>query len=339
MIFLEEGWRKGIRDRIVRQGIKAVCGARDDVSTDAAADISLLSGGLRFAFVRTLGALGVENFVARSGLGYHFLCHTGDLAEYPFYHRRAFEKELAILVAWLEQAERPVVYDLGANVGFLATHLAQMLASHSPTIYAFEPAPETYRRLVQSVERLGLGDFIRPIAAAASDAPGTLRLLVSKGNSLETQVVSQAFDNSPADSIAFAPAIALDQFSISSDAHPDLIKMDVEGSEVAALRGATRLLSRSDRPAILFEHNPTSLAQRGADLGALYRLLSDYVVYYIDDLRGQLLPFGSPVESVEGVDWICNIFAAPRGEVAAARWSEALRRARHSLERRERRSS
>jgi FkbM family methyltransferase len=339
MVFLEAGWRKGIRDRIVRQGIKAVCGARDDVSTNAAADISLLSGGLRFVFVRTLGALGVENFVARSGLGYNFLCHTRDLAEYPFYHRSAFEKELAILVAWLEQIERPVVYDLGANVGFIATHLAQMLASHSPTIYAFEPAPETYRKLVQSVERLGLGEFIRPIAAAASDAPGTLRLLVSRGNSLETQVVSQDFDDSGADSIASAQAIALDQFSASTGAHPDLIKMDVEGSEVAALRGAAGLLSRSDRPAILFEHNPTSLAQRGADLGSLYALLSAYVVYYIDDLRGQLLPFGSPVESFDRIDWICNMFAAPRGEAPAARWSEALRRARHALERRGRRSS
>lgn len=339
MVFLEEGWRKGIRDRIVRQGIKAVCGTPDYVSSSAAADISLLSGGLRFVFVRTLGVLGVENFVARSGLGYHFLCHTGDLAEYPFYHRRAFAKELAILVAWLEQVERPIVYDLGANVGFIATHLAQMLASRSPTIYAFEPAPETYRKLVQSVERLGLGDFVRPIAAAASDAPGTLRLLVLKGNSLETQVVSGDFDNSPAEAIAFAPGIALDQFSASSGAHPDLIKMDVEGSEVAALRGAAGLLSRSDRPAILFEHNPISLAQRGADLGSLYRLLSDYVVYYIDDLRGQVLPFGSPIESFDGIDWICNIFAAPRGDASAARWSEALRHARHSLERREQRSS
>src|SRR5215472_1198938 len=100
------GWGKGIRDQIVRRGIKAVCGTPDYVSTNAAIDIPLFSGGLRFVFVRALGAFGVENFVTRSGLGYRFLCHTGDLAEYPFYFRRAFEKELAICVAWLEQAER-----------------------------------------------------------------------------------------------------------------------------------------------------------------------------------------------------------------------------------------
>jgi hypothetical protein len=105
------------------------------------------------------------------------------------------------------------------------------------------------------------------------------------------------------------------------------------------LRGAASLLSRNDRPAILFEHNPTSLAQRGADLSTLYGLLSDYDIYYIDDLRGQLLPFGSPVESIDHMDWICNVFAAPRGEASAARWSEALRRARHKLERPGRQSS
>jgi hypothetical protein len=142
----------------------------------------------------------------------------------------------------------------------------------------------------------------------------------------------QDADNSPSAAIAFAPGITLDQFSASNDAFPDLIKMDVEGSEVAALRGAARLLSRDDRPAILFEHNPTSLAQCGADLGALYGLLNDYAVYYVDDLRGQLLPFGSAVESVHSIDWICNIFAVPLGETPAARWAQALNRARQRLE-------
>lgn len=334
MSSLAAGWPKELRDRIVRRGIKAVCGAPDFVSTSAAADIPLLSGGLRFAFVRALGAIGVENFVARSGLGYDFLCHTGDLAEFPFYHRRAFEKELALCAGWLEQVDRPVVYDLGANVGFISTHLAQMLAARSPTIYAFEPAPETYRRLVQSVERLGLGDSVRPIGAAATDAAGTLRLIVPKGNSMQAQVVAQDFDNSPSEAIVFAPGVPLDQFSASSGAHPDFIKMDVEGSEVAVLRGAGRLLSRSDRPAIIFEHNPTALSECGVGVDALYSLLKGYDVYYVDDLRGQLLPFGNAVEAVQRIDWICNMFAVPHGDVHAARWAETLNRARHRLERR-----
>ncbi|GEM_PF-1092708 len=331
MLLAAEGWREKIRDRIVRRGIKVLCGAPDFVSTGAAADVSLLSGGLRFALVRALGVLGVGSFVARSGLGYDFVCHTGDLAEYPFYCPRAFEKELAICVGWLRRDEAPIVYDLGANVGFVSTHLAQMLAGRSPTIYAFEPAPETYRRLVVSVQRLGLSDRVRPIAAAATDAARRLRIHLAKGNSLQSQVVAGDFADAPADAVVAAAGVTLDEFSAAIGASPALIKMDIEGSEVAALRGATRLLSQRDRPAVLFEFNPISLAQCGAEVGALYELLSDYALYYIDDLRGQVLPFGSPVSAFERIDWICNIFAVPRDEASFARWASALSDARQRI--------
>jgi FkbM family methyltransferase len=325
------GWWPNIRNRLVRRGIRTVCGAPDFVSTSAAAEISLLSGGLRFAFVRALGALGVESFLARSGLGYNFLCHTGDLADYPFYHRRAFAKELAICVGWLAHDNEPVVYDLGANVGFISTHLAQMLAERAPTIYAFEPAPETYRRLVASVQRLRLTERVRPVPAAATDAPRKLRILYSKGNSLHAQIVRDDVDNSSAE-MTWVAGVTLDEFSASRGVHPALIKMDIEGSEVAALRGATDLLSRSDPPAILFEHNPISLAQCGARTDALYDLLADYSFYYIDDLRGQMMPLGNPLSSFRSIDWICNIFAAPRGAAYSARWAAALRVAEQRLQ-------
>jgi hypothetical protein len=53
----------------------------------------------------------------------------------------------------------------------VATQLAQMLAARSPTIYAFEPVPTTFAKLVQSVHRLGLNDRVHPIAAAVLDNP------------------------------------------------------------------------------------------------------------------------------------------------------------------------
>src|SRR5256885_3369477 len=49
-----------------------------------------------------------------------------------------------------------------------------------------------------------------------------------------------------------------------------------EGSEVAALLGARGLLSREDRPSILFEHNPVALSERGIAPRCLSGLLSGY---------------------------------------------------------------
>ena len=102
-------------------------------------------------------------------------------------------------------------------------------------------------------------------------------------------------------------------------AFPDFIKIDVEGSEVAALRGARGLLARPDRPPILLEFNPPTLAECGASVERLLDLLTGYELHYVDDLRGQVLPFGSPVQA-EKIDWICNLFAVPKTSACLGRW-------------------
>ena len=93
-----------------------------------------------------------------------------------------------------------------------------------------------------------------------------------------------------------AKGITLDGFCSSVRAVPQLVKIDVEGSEVAALRGARSLLSRPDRPAILFGYNPFTLRESGSSVRALLDLLPGYRLHYVDDLRGQIIPFGEPIQ-------------------------------------------
>src|SRR5262249_53490864 len=121
--------------------------------------------------------------------------------------------------------------------------------------------------------------------------------------------------------------ITLDEFCASVQAVPKLVKIDVEGSEVAVLRGARSLLSRPDRPAILFEHNPVALMESGCSLRTLTDLLPGYAFHYVDDLAGQEIPFGDPIE-VEKIDWPCNLFAVPLAESSASRWVAVPARAR-----------
>ena len=51
-------------------------------------------------------------------IGYRFVCHTRDLANFPFYFPRAYQAELQLCAAWLQEEDSPVVYDIGANDGF-----------------------------------------------------------------------------------------------------------------------------------------------------------------------------------------------------------------------------
>jgi FkbM family methyltransferase len=319
--------RQDLRARIIRCGVRAVCGPSTTVPATAAANIPLFSASLRFVWLKVLGAVGINNFVARSGLGYDFLCHVGDLSEYPFYHRRAYERELALCAAWLHDEDEPVVLDIGANVGFVSTQLAQMLAARSPTIYAFEPVPTTFAKLVQSVQALGLHDQVKPIAAAVVDEPGQVCLSYSLKNSLYAQITPGGLNPRVGDHLTYAQGATLDAFCSLKGVRPALLKIDVEGSEVAVLRGASGLLSRSDRPPILIEYNPLTLSECGANERILSELLAGYALYYVDDLEGQVMPFGNPVLRIDEITWICNLFAVP--EESLDRWASALKRAVH----------
>lgn len=317
-------WRQRLRTHIVNRGVRVMCGNSVHVTADYAADLPLLSGVARLIWLKTLGALGVKSFITTSGLGYDFVCHLGDLANFPFYDRRAYRAELELCFGWLQGEDSPVVYDIGANDGFIATHLAQMLAGQTPSIYAFEPTPTTLAKLVQSVERLGLSDSVHPVAAAVIDNPRPVRISYSERNSLLAQIRPLGLNPRAGEKIAQAEGVTLDGFSASIGTLPKLIKIDAEGSEVAAFRGAQRLLSRPDRPAILFECNPRMLAECAETVATLIDRLRGYALYYVNDYCGQKIAFGDPIENAEAIDWVCNLFAVPRTESAARRWASAL---------------
>ena len=319
-------WRQRLRTYIVSRGVHVICGSADYVSADYASDIPLFSSGARLAWLKALGALGVKSFITTSGLGYDFVCHTGDLANFPFYDRQAYRPELQLCLGWLQGEDGPVIYDIGANDGFVSTHLAQMLAGHAPQIYAFEPTPTTFAKLVQSVERLGLDNSVYPVAAAVIDNPKPVQISYSERNSLLAQIRPPGLHPRADEKIAEAEGVTLDGISSSTKTFPNLIKIDAEGSEAAVFRGAQRLLSRPDRPAILFECNAATLVQCGESVATLIDLLGGYALYYVNDYCGQKVRFGHLVESPEKIDWVCNLFAVPLTEHAADRWAAVLKR-------------
>jgi FkbM family methyltransferase len=318
-------WRQRLRTLIVSRGVRVICGSADYVSADYASDIPLFRGAARLLWLKALGALGIKNFITTSGLGYDFVCHTGDLANFPFYDRKAYRPELQLCFGWLQGEDSPVVYDIGANDGFLSTHLAQMLAGRTPKIYAFEPTPATFAKLAQSVERLGLNDSVYPVAAAVIDSPRPVQISYSERNSLLAQIRPLGLNPRSGEKTAAAEGVTLDGFSNSSGNLPKLIKIDAEGSEAAVFRGAQRLLSAPDRPAILFECNSATLAECGDSVATLSNLLPGYDLYYVNDYCGQKIPFGYPVENPDQIDWVCNLFAVPATESAGRRWAAVLK--------------
>lgn len=75
-------WRRRLRTHVVSRGVHVMCGSADYVSADYASDIPLLSGAARLLWLKALATFGIKSFITTSGLGYDFVCHTGDLANF-----------------------------------------------------------------------------------------------------------------------------------------------------------------------------------------------------------------------------------------------------------------
>jgi hypothetical protein len=133
----------------------------------------------------------------------------------------------------------------------------------------------------------GPAGFRPPCSCGRARYSGPVHISYSERNSLLAQITQRGLNPRAGDKVAKADGISLDGFCSLGGAVPRLVKIDVEGSEAAVLRGARGLLSRPDRPAILFEYNPVTLTECGASVHSLLDLLPGYALHYVNDLAGQ----------------------------------------------------
>jgi len=140
--------------------------------------------------------------------------------------------------------------DVGANVGVYTAWAARCVGDAGRVI-AFEPVPATREHLERVVATNALGN-VRVLPKALGAAPGILTLWVVPHASGLTSAIAPV-DGSSAVSLP-VPMSTLDDELSTADGHlPSLVKIDVEGYEMAVLEGAVRTLSAENSPAVLFE--------------------------------------------------------------------------------------
>jgi len=140
--------------------------------------------------------------------------------------------------------------DVGANVG-VYTAWASRCVGESGRVIAFEPVPATREHLERVVADNALGN-VRVEAKALGASPGTVTLWVVPHASGLTSAIAPA-DASSARAVDVPLSTLDDELGRTDGTSPALIKIDVEGYELAVLRGAERTLSAAAGPAILFE--------------------------------------------------------------------------------------
>jgi FkbM family methyltransferase len=163
----------------------------------------------------------------------------------------AFDSELLNIVSE-NIHEGSIVWDIGANVGVLTFAAASI--SRNGMVLAVE-ADIWLAQLISKSARLeeNRAFNIRVLPCAVSDRNGVAALLIaSRGRASNALEITGARSQSGGiREKSTVPTLTLDTLLEFFDA-PTFVKIDIEGAETAALRGAEKLLSEA-RPVIYIE--------------------------------------------------------------------------------------
>ena len=142
------------------------------------------------------------------------------------------------------------VFEVGGHIGFIAQFFAKKVG-HDGEVHVFEPGTQNKVFLRQNIARF---ENCAHIDAAVSDRNGKAQFyeenLGGFMNSLDAQFakgsgLAVAQGTSIEVTARRVSTVTLDQYAQQHGRFPDFIKIDVEGAELAVLRGATKVLANA----------------------------------------------------------------------------------------------
>ena len=202
----------------------------------------------------------------------------------------AFEIEL------MKELAKPgmTVIDVGANVGLYAFMLSKLVG----TVHAFEPNTDMSYLLSLAIIRNDRHNVMLH-DEAVSDRNGTTRLFTDNNNMGDSRIGNVGVS---------VRMVALD--SVLKKERVGIVKMDIQGAELLAIRGMKRLLQRSNA-ALFVEFCPSLLRECGTKPAELLSTLNElgYVCYYIDEInRGITKMTNEELLEIAAKDFYVNLF-------------------------------
>jgi FkbM family methyltransferase len=195
-----------------------------------------------------------------------------------------------------------VVVDGGANIGIYSQFLARCVGP-AGMVHSFEPDLENFARLRTAVAGL---PNVRVNRLALSDKTGDSLLYLSQQLNVDHRAYPTEGETRRSVSIR---SITLDDYFKPGE-RVDLIKMDIQGYELYALRGANRVLVDNPDIMLLLEFWPYGLKQAGTNSVDLIAALEQKGMVIRQVSSDGLIPFHSDSIS-ESADWYVNLLASP----------------------------
>jgi FkbM family methyltransferase len=190
-----------------------------------------------------------------------------------FYNR--YSREILEVFRYFAKPGDTVV-DVGAHIGYFTLFLAKLVGSRGH-VYSFEPDHRARSFLTKSVDGSGI-DWIDVSPLALASGRGSIKFFLASG--LGSSSAIKSIQQLDAKETAIQ-TVSLDELveEESVVGNIRLVKIDVEGFELDAIRGMTRVLM-DHRPVMVVEVNKEMLHARGESPANLFALLTslDYRV-------------------------------------------------------------
>ncbi len=209
--------------------------------------------------------------------------------------------------------EGDTVIDIGANYGLWAYYMSRA-AGRSGKVWSFEPIPFTARtfrliaralRFTDNVELVNKGcgekagriEFTVPVQSGIAISAGLVHM-AGRRDQRPGKEVHASFDKTKN---VECDVVALDEFLPDVD-RVSLLKCDIEGADLFAMRGAKKLLAKH-KPVVVIEITPWFLEGFGLTVNDVYGFFEElgYRCYRYDD-GGRLVP--TPASAIVEDNWV-----------------------------------
>ena len=195
----------------------------------------------------------------------------------------------ANVMSCCERVLRPgdVFFDIGSNAGVFAIDFAKSIPDL--TVFAFEPQPSLAKHIRRSIEANQF-DRVKVLEVLLGNEEGEASLFLTS-HSIHASTIPRERRYRE----LRRPLRTLDSLTACGEvAPPDVIKIDVEGSELHVFQGAETML-RAHQPSIVFEadENMKRMGYTADDLFGLLTKAAPYKFFTIDN-AGVLAPLQSP---------------------------------------------
>lgn len=200
---------------------------------------------------------------------------------FKIYQNGVYEQNTVQIISQLLKPG-DIFMDAGAHCGQY-TLIASRSVGETGQVHSFEPDPETFKLLSESVKLNNL-DNVHLNQLALSSQEGIRRLYFASSHCTGASSLSTPYTYSEVS--CEVKCTTIDSYIHKSDFEEiDLLKIDIEGHEIEALKGGSCLFSSEKKPIIVTEFNEESQNYFGSTCKDLadFLIQKNYELYIIGE--------------------------------------------------------